>query len=76
MKTHTEKHMGNIFLLLNKGGVRTKFIGPLKDIHVYILRIVQYNEVESSCLGLSNREELRLYHLKSKSASRPYSYVH
>ena len=31
---------------------------------MYVLRIFQYSEVESNCLGVSNVEEHRLYPLK------------
>lgn len=33
-------------------------------VYMYILRILQYSEIESNCRGVSNIEELRLYPLK------------
>ena len=33
-------------------------------VYMYILRILQYSEIASNCLGVSNIEELRLYPLK------------
>ena len=73
------------FLLISRLGLRTKTIGSMKGIHLYILRNIHeviyiniiyyyiysgiYIEVESSYLGVSNREELRLYPLKSRKDS-------
>ena len=82
------------FLLISRLGLRTKTIGSLKGIHLYILRNIHwgniykyflllyifrnihyyiysgiYIEVESSYLGVSNIEELRLYPLKSRKDS-------
>ena len=33
-------------------------------VYMYILRILQYSEIESNCLGVSNIEERRFYPLK------------
>ena len=40
-----------------------------------MLKNMQYIEVESNCPGVSNREELYLYPLKSKKNFPPYSCV-
>ena len=38
----------------------------MKGINVYILKNIQYVEVENNSPGVSNREKLRLYYLKSR----------
>ena len=57
------------FLLVSRPGIRTKTIGSLKGIHVYILRNMQYTEVRNNFPFVSNMEELRLYPLKSRKNS-------
>ena len=61
-----------ILLLFTRSEVRTKIIEVyriyLYNIYVY-QRGIQYIEVENNFYGVSNREELRLYPLKSRKDS-------
>lgn len=58
-----------ILLIVTRPGVRTKIIEVyrmyLYNIYVY-QRGIQYIEVENNFYGVSNREELRFYPLKSR----------
>ena len=56
--THSETPIGHIlfFLPVSRSGVRTKVIGSLKIIHLYILRNIQYIEDENNCHEVSNRK--------------------
>ena len=46
-------------------------------MHSYILTNIQYIGVESNCPGVSNRERLHFYRLKSrKDACPPYPCAH
>ena len=56
-------------LLVSSPGFRTKTIGRLKGIHLFIQRNIQYVEIKSNCPGVSSRKELRLYPLKSRKDS-------
>ena len=41
----------------------------------YILLVIQYIEIDSSCTGVSNRDKIFLYPLKAKKDSPAYSFV-
>ena len=67
--TYKHKHILETyfsFLLVSRPGVRTKIIETLMGIHAHILRVTQHIKIKSNCHGILNRQELRLYQMKSK----------
>ena len=54
----------SVFLQANRPKLRTKIIGSMKGIYLYILRNIQYIELESKCPGVSNKGEPCVSHLE------------
>ena len=59
----------SVFLQANRPKLRTKIIGSMKGIYLYILRNIQYIELESKCPGVSNKGEPCVSHLEYRKDS-------
>ena len=66
-KNHSGTYIGHTLPFTTQQDLlRIKVIASWKGLNLNIVRNIQYTEVENNSLEVSNREELRLYFMKSR----------